>query len=375
VAGSVTASTPDRRARALALGGFVLVRALGLVALAVGGSLSGLSAHERLTRWDAQWYVHIARHGYGMTKVVPDGRHLSDLAFFPLYPLLERLVHTVTRLPFADAGLLVTALASLATALVLHDLGTRLYGVRAGLVLVLLWAAVPVGVVESMAYSEALFTLLAAGACLAVVRDKWVVAGLLASLAGLTRPVGVAVVAGIGVAVLVRVLRRDAGWQVWAGAVMAPLGWLGYLLWVGARVGDPLGYFTVAGRWGNSFDGGAAYGGWVLGFLTGSWPAPLLGLLLLAGTAAVVWLVWLGVTDRQPPVLVAYTATLVLLAFTSSGYFGSKPRYLLPAFGLLVPLAVRLSRARPAVTWPVLGALTAVASVYGAVWLLGPGPP
>ena len=44
-----------------------------------------------------------------------------------------------------------------------------------------------------------------------------------------------------------------------------------------------------------------------------------------------------------------YSATLVVLALTTSGYFGSKPRYLLPAFGLLLPLAVRLARVRPAV--------------------------
>ena len=357
------------------MGGFALVRVLGLVALAVGASRSGLSVHERLTRWDSQWYAHIARHGYGLTKVVPDGRHLSDLAFFPLYPSLERAVHAVTGLRYPDAGLVVTALAALGTAAVLHDLGLRLYGARAGLVLVLLWAAVPVGIVESMAYSEALFTLLAAGAVLAVVREKWVLAGLLASLAGLTRPVGLAVVAGIGVAALVRVLRRDATWRVLAGAVLAPMGWLGYLLWVGARVGDPLGYFTVAGRWGNSFDGGAAYVSWVGGFLRGGPAQVLLGVLLVVGTGVVGWLVWLGVRDRQPVVLVGYTVTLVLLAFTSSGYFGSKPRYLLPAFGLLLPVAVRLGRARPVVTWSVLGLLTAVASTYGALWLLGPGPP
>ena len=75
-------------ATALAL--YVAVRSLGLLALAVGAAADGVSAHERLIRWDAQWYAPSPAHGYGLTGCVPDGRHLSDVAFFPLYPGLER---------------------------------------------------------------------------------------------------------------------------------------------------------------------------------------------------------------------------------------------------------------------------------------------
>ncbi|MGZ4493303.1 MAG: hypothetical protein ACXVWU_01255 [Nocardioides sp.] len=351
------------------------MRALGLVALAVGARLSGESVHGRLTRWDAQWYAHIATHGYGLTKHMADGRHLSDLAFFPLFPVLERAAVSVTGLAAVDAGLVVGAAAGLVAAALLHDLGTRLYDARTGLLLVLLWAAVPVGIVESMAYSETLFTALAAGAVLAAVRHRWLLAGLLAALAGLTRPVGLAVVVGVVLAAALAVRRREDGLRPALGAALAPLGWLGYVAWVGARVGNPLGYFTVADGWGNSFDGGVAYARWVAGYLGGGRPGLLLGLLLVLATLAVVTLVVLGVRDRQPAALLGYTVVLVALAFTTSGYFGSKPRYLLPAFGLLLPVAVRLARARVVVRGSVIGLLVLGSAVYGAVWLLGPGPP
>ena len=74
------------------------------------------------------------------------------------------------------------------------------------------------------------------------------------------------------------------------------------------------------------------------------------------------------------PVLV-YAVTLVVLALTTSGYFGSKPRYLLPAaFPLLFPVAWWLA-VRPRWVTATGLAAAAVGSAYAAVWLLGPGPP
>ena len=90
---------------------------------------------------------------------------------------------------------------------------------------------------------------------------------------------------------------------------------------------------------------------------------------------ALLGLLVLAVRDRQPLPLLVLGATLLALALTTSGYFGSKPRYLLPAYPLLLPLAVRLSRLRLRTAVGVLGVLAAGSAAYGAAWLLGPGPP
>jgi hypothetical protein len=362
---------PDRsavRAVLLVLG----IRVVGVLALAVGAAASGLSAHARLVRWDAQWYAGIARTGYGHTVLHPDGRHLSDYAFFPLLPVLERGVATVSGLAYVDAGLVVTWVATACAAWGLYAVGARVHGPRVGVLLAVLWSVVPVAVVTSMAYSEALFTALAAWAVLATLRRQWLLAGLLAALSGLTRPVGVAVVAAVAVPALVEVVRsRDP--RAAAGLLLAPLGFVGYLAWVGVRTGAPLGYFRVADGWGNGFDGGRAFGGWVLGLLVSDrwWQGVLLGAALLA----LVGLFVLAVRDRQPLPLLLLGGILLALALTTSGYFGSKPRYLLPAFPLLLPLALRLSRLRVRTVAGVLGVLAAGSAAYGAAWLLGPGPP
>lgn len=363
---------PSHRGAVAAVGLVVAVRVLGVVALAVAAAWDGRSAHARLVRWDAQWYAGIARSGYGHTVLHPDGRHLSDYAFFPLFAILERAGSAVTGLSYVDAGLVVSWVATVVAAWGIYAVGERVYGVRAGVVLAVLWAAVPVGIVTSMAYSEALFTALAAWALHATLSRRWLLAGLLAAGAGLTRPVGVAVVAAVVVGAAVHVVRtRDL--RPLAALVVAPLGLLGYLGWVGVRTGQPLGYFRVADGWGNGFDGGRAFAVWTGDHLTGgSWPS---GVLLVLGVVVLAGLFVLAVRDRQPLPLLVFAGVLLLLALGTSGYFGSKPRYLLPAFPLLLPVALRLSRARRRTAASVLAVLVAGSAAYGAVWLLGPGPP
>lgn len=363
---------PSRRGAVTAVLLVVAVRLLGLVVLAAAAAHDGRSAHARLVRWDSQWYAGIARSGYGHTVLHPDGRQLSDYAFFPLYPLLERVGSALTGLAYVDAGLVVSWLATVVAAAGIYAVGARVHGVRAGIVLAVLWAALPVGVVASMAYSEALFTALAAWALHACLRRRWLLAGLLAALAGLTRPVGAAVVAAVLVAALVQLV-RERGARPPVGALLAPLGLLGYVGWVGLRVGEPTGYFRVARGWGNGFDGGRAFAAWTRDLLAGpQWPQ---GVLLVLGVAVLLGLLALAVRDGQPLPLLVFAGVLLVLALTTSGYFGSKPRYLLPAFPLLMPVALRLSRAGPRTAVAVLGVLAAGSAAYGATWLLGPGPP
>lgn len=348
------------------------VRVLGVLVLAVAAAGEGRSAHGRLVRWDSQWYAGIARSGYGHTVLHPDGRHLSDYAFFPLMPLLERAVAAVTGLAYVDAGLVVTWLATALAAWGVYAVGEHVYDVRVGVVLAVLWAALPVGIVTSMAYSEAVFSGLAAWALHATLTRRWLLAGVLAAAAGLTRPVGVAVVAAVMVTAALHAVRTREVRPV-AGLLVAPLGWLGYVGWVGVRTGEPLGYFHVADGWGNGVDGGRAFAAWIGDHLAaGTWPQ---GVLLVAGVAMLVGLFVLAVRDRQPLPLLVFAGVLLALALTTSGYFGSKPRYLLPAFPLLLPVALRLSRVRTSAALSVLGVLAAGSAAYGAVWLLGPGPP
>ncbi|WP_178855042.1 mannosyltransferase family protein, partial [Streptomyces acidiscabies] len=199
---------PTLRRAAPALLGYAAVRALGLVVLAIWSAARDKSAYTLLTaRWDSLWYVRVAEQGYGYEVRLPNGDVHSNLAFFPLLPWLERLLHSLTPLSYADAGFTVSLLSSLAAAWGVFAVADHVYGARAAVYAVLVWAVLPVGIVQSMAYSESLFTALAAWALYAVLTGRWVTAGVLASLAGLTRPVGLPVVAAVWAAGLASLLR------------------------------------------------------------------------------------------------------------------------------------------------------------------------
>jgi hypothetical protein len=157
--------------------------------------------------------------------------------------------------------------------------------------------------------------------------------------------------------------------------VLAPLGAAGYVLWVGHRTGGgPFGYLDVQAGWRNGFDGGYAFARFVGDKFT-SFPAALAGLGLLVGVALVVWLYVTCVRQRQPLPLLVYAGVVTALALCASSYFGSKPRLLLPAFPLLLPLARALAAWRPRRSATVLGVVAVASAVYGAVWLNGSGPP
>ncbi|MFB7508319.1 glycosyltransferase family 39 protein [Streptomyces broussonetiae] len=374
---------PLLRRAAPALLGYAAVRALGLVVLAVWSAARGKSAYTLLTaRWDALWYTRVAELGYGYEVRLPNGDVHSDLAFFPLLPWLERLAHALTPLSYADAGFVVSLLASLAAACGIFAVAERVHGRRVGICAVLLWAVLPVGIVQSMAYSESLFTALAAWSLYALLTGRWVCAGALAALAGLTRPVGAAVVAAVWVAgVLSFVRERGArGAQAPArrrvlGMLLAPLGAAGYVLWVGHRTGKgPLGYLDVQAGWRNGFDGGYAFARFVVDKFT-SFPSALAGAGLILGVVLLLWLYVTGVRQRQPVELLVYTGVVLALALCASSYFGSKPRLLLPAFPLLLPLARALARPRIPRSVLVTAVLAVGSAVYGAFWLNGSGPP
>lgn len=368
------------RRAAPALLGYAAVRALGLLALALWSAARDKSAYTLLTaRWDALWYTRVAELGYGYEVRLPNGDVHSNLAFFPLLPWLERWLAAVTPLSYADAGFVVALPASLAAAWGIFAVTDHVYGRRVGVCAVLLWAVLPVGIVQSMAYSESLFTALAAWSLYAILTGRWVTAGALACLAGLTRPVGLAVVAAVWAAAIAA-FARDRGAPGLArrralGMLLAPLGAAAYVLWVGHRTGrGPLGYLDVQAGWRNGFDGGYAFARFVADKFT-SFPSALAGVGLIVGVGLVVWLYVVCVRQAQPLPLLVYAGAVTALALCASSYFGSKPRLLMPAFPLLLPLALALAGLRTSRSALVLGAVAAASATYGAFWLNGSGPP
>lgn len=354
---------------------YLAVRLLGLLVLAVmahRGNVTGL-----LGKWDGVWYVDIARHGYdtSLTHRADGSLVNTNVVFFPLYPLLIRVLGWPVGL--LHAALIISWLAGIGAAVAIRAVGEHLYDRRTGIVLAVLWGILPTALVESMAYTESLLTLFVALALLFLLRGQWIAAGIAGFFAGLTHPTGLTIAAAIDVCAVVAIVRRTGGWHPWVGGVLAPLGALGYLAWVGAALGrwDGWSYMQREG-WHNA---PSVSGTWheVHLILTkpmqlGYYVALVVVLLAILSAAALTW----GHTRAPLSVLVFTWVSIAAALVSGPNYFHSKARFLVPVFTLLLPLAVPLARQRLRGASTLLGTGALASAWYGGylltIWTRSP---
>jgi Glycosyltransferase family 87 len=270
----------------------------------------------------------------------------NGLAFFPLYPSLIKLLDG-TGLDAGSSALIIAWVAAAAACLLLYQLGTVLSGgdTKVGFVLVVLFCTQPMSIVLSMGYSEALFSALVAGALLACWYQRWIIAGVVTCLAGLTRPTGAAVAVALLVTVIVALVRRRARWTALIGAAIGLAGVPAYLLWVGLRVGHLDAWFEIqTSGWGTTTDYGKSTFEFVRVALHqgDGWVQVAVALMLIAATAATV----LAVARRTWLPLTVYGVIAVAMVLGQAGYYHSKPRLLVPVLLTLIPPAFAAARAR-----------------------------
>ncbi|MGC4875799.1 hypothetical protein ACLQ26_05920 [Micromonospora sp. DT43] len=365
-------SAPDSRARRVlasaryalpALGAYAAVRVLGGLTLYLWASPSR-STEGLLTRADGNWYLAIAQHGY-------DGyqRLQSNMAFFPLYPGLTAALEPLTPLDFRKTALALAWIAALAAAWGLFAVGNLLHGRRVGIMLAVLWGLLPHSIVQTMSYSEGLFTALAAWTLYALLRERWLTAGALCLFAGLTRPTASSLIAVVGLAALIAAVRRRDGWRPWVAMVLAPAGWVGYLAWVGVQTGRPDGWFHIQDAgWGTSFDFGVDTLRRGRLVLTEASALEFYTVTLVAVLAITLFV--LSLIDRQPWQLLLYSGLLLVTTLGAAGYYHSKARFLLPAFPLLIPVAVAFAKAARARAVAILTLLALMSAYFGGYLLI-----
>ncbi|MFI9272628.1 hypothetical protein ACIGXM_18140 [Kitasatospora sp. NPDC052896] len=348
-----------------AMAGYLLVRLIGI------GILWGWarSEHQSLLRqlahkWDSIWYLGIIEHGYDHGHPLQ-----SNLAFFPLYPELSKALATVSPLGTAATAVALAWVGGLAAAWGMYAIGRRLYDHRTGVLLAVLWGVIPHAITESMAYTESLFTALCAWTLYALLNRRWLTAGTLCLLAGLSRPTASALVPVVCLAALIAIVRRRDGWRPYLALVLAPIGWLGYLLWVGLRVHQLDGWFHIQDKgWGSSWDGGSYTLTTAKQILTH--PNDLEYYAVTVILVLAVMLFALSLFDRQPWPLLLFSALLLATSLGGAGFYHSKARFLVAAFPLLLPGAVGLAKARKSTMLVVLATLTLISGYFGGYLLL-----
>ncbi|MFO7584279.1 MAG: mannosyltransferase family protein [Anaerolineales bacterium] len=172
--------------------------------------------------WDSEYYLGIAIGGYddlNMPALSPKGWLIPNFetriptagyqgevlslsyAFLPLYPYTVRLVAIPLSLlgmnPIATAtlaGVIISALGTLAAMLALYILSRDALGEEGGLRAAFYLVIFPTGFFLAQVYTEGLFVGLAFSSLAMLKRRNWWAAALLACAATLTRAVGIALI-------------------------------------------------------------------------------------------------------------------------------------------------------------------------------------
>jgi hypothetical protein len=371
-------SVPRPARLPLPLTGVVIFAAIRVLSVAIGAFLlrhgKFSDRHWSLVRWaraaDGGHYLAIAAHGY----TYPPGQlaHASVFSFFPAYPAVMSSLAWLPGVTLIGAGLAVTAIGGLAAAWGITTLGMKLTAdPRISLLMVAVWAVAPASAVLETLYAEALFCALAVWALVALVDRRWLTAAGLTIAAGTVRSAVLALIAAVAVAALAAVVqamrarqRITTWWRPPVALVLAPLGLLGYLGYVALRTHRLDGWFWIEK---NTFHMTFDWGTSTLRFLKGvflgapSTQAVLVTLAVIAGTLLMAW----SLTERVPLCLHVYTVVIVVTAvMTSANWISSKPRFMLPAILLALPVARLLAPLRTLVLVSLIAVLTALSTWF-----------
>jgi hypothetical protein len=166
------------------------------------GALLGVWQRE-----DALWYQKIATMGYSTTDMTQE--------FFPLYPMLIRLLWTTTGLQPVAAGIVISELSLLVALFLLHRMVVARYGVGVATRSLLYLSLFPTAFFFHAPFSESLTLALVALAFYLLSRGGWKVAAVTAFLAGMARPQGVLLGPALAVGLLAQG-KTIAGWRQFA---------------------------------------------------------------------------------------------------------------------------------------------------------------
>jgi hypothetical protein len=353
------------RLELLAVAAWTVIRLIVIATVAVVEIRRGTAPFRYFGAFDSVWFANIATNGYDH-----GGEGLTSLAFFPLYPFLIRVGLWVTPLNPAQVGIAVAMVSGMAAAWALCVIAKMVSPKwpMAGPFLAIAWALVPEGTVESMGYSESLFTALAAWTLVFALKRDWGWAGLFCLLAGATRLTAPALIAPVMLACVIALVRaRGRSVKAWIGLVASPVGWLTYIVWSGLRVGSVTGYSEIQMTNWNHRPHLEQHSLWrdVITMIHGETKLAMWVTLAWLAFAAVM-IIFL-IMDRKPWLLTAFAALTVIgsVATMDIGQFWVLTRYLIPAFPILIPLADGLASIRRAKAWIIVAVLTIFAMYYG----------
>jgi hypothetical protein len=195
-------------------------------------------------RGDTIWYTKIAMRGYAQG----DG----TTVFFPLYPILTRLVGKVLFDNYLLGGIIISNVAYLLALVYLYKLTRLEFDSQVATRAVVYLSVFPTAFFLLGAYTESLFLLFAVSAFYYARKGNWLAASIMGLLAALTKQLGLLLLLPLLYEYLAE--RKFAIRSVRLNVLLLsliPIGTLAFLLFRHLYIGDPLLIVeTYRMRWG-----------------------------------------------------------------------------------------------------------------------------
>jgi len=321
---------------------YLIVRVLTLLAVVVADVFTHSGVVHDLSIWDGAWFLRAVEHGWPSHLPIAQGHVLANpVAFFPLLPLLIRGVADVTRLSPPVVGLLLSALTGLSALLSIGFLTREFAGEEKAERAALLFAVAPGAFVFSLIYAEGLVLTFIAAGLIALLRRRWLAAGVLGALASAASPVGLAFVVSCAVTAIIAV-HREREWTALLAPLLAPVGFAAWMVFLWVHTNNLMAWrLTERGGW-NSYPS-LAYPVHILTtFLFNPIAPTMTGQILFWGTVASAIGVVLMFRERQPLPVLVYGVSAVIM-FATAAPVGLRPRFIMVAFPMIVAAATRWS--------------------------------
>jgi Gpi18-like mannosyltransferase len=311
-------------------------------------------------RWDAVHYLDIATIGY----------HGTDMAFFPLYPLLIAALGAVIG-NHLIAGLIVSNVALFFGLLYLYKLVEHEFDRAVARRAIFYISIFPTAVFFSAVYTESLFFFLTVASFYYMRERRWWLAGAFGFFAAMTRVEGVLLVVPFAIewfvshraALMEGGLQRTRAFRDLAPIVIIPLGLALYMGYLWVLNGDPLYFSHVQSHWNRHF---AAPWTSVLNafhkIATASQPQTVANQVLEVVFTALMVFVLVAGWRKLKPSYIAYMALSILVPMSTSSLM-SMPRFALVLFPMFAILALwgkrpSINNTIVAFSLPLLGLFT-----------------
>lgn len=184
---------------------------------------------KRFAGFDGLHYINIAQNGY-------EG---NGVAFFPLYPILIRIISSVSILSFPVTALLISHLSLIVCLFLFPKYLLQIGVTKNSKWFLVFFLAFPTSFFLQSAYSESLFIVLVLLCLISNKKGNFLASALFAFLAGMTR------VVGLFLAIPLFLSKPKS-----ASFLSPILGFLAYAGYLWISTGDPLKFFHVQSQFG-----------------------------------------------------------------------------------------------------------------------------